>query len=60
LFGHTDWLPCPIEKVKLFPEGAGELWDGYRKFERKTWEGWEEEDERTLANEDRRAVVGLL
>ena len=20
LFGHTDWLPCPIEKVKLFPK----------------------------------------
>ena len=60
LFGHTDWLPCPIEKVEFVPEGAGELWDGYRKFERKTWEGWEEEDARTLANQDRRTVVELL
>ena len=40
LFGHTKWLPCPIEAVKHTPDGAAELWGEYRTFERKTWDGW--------------------
>ncbi len=41
LFGHTPWLPCPIEKVTRVPDGSPELWGDYlRGFERRTFAGW--------------------
>jgi ferredoxin len=43
LFGHTPWLPCPIDAVERVPEGSPGLWNEYRRFERKTWAEWEEE-----------------
>ena len=44
LFGHTHWLPCPIEAVQNTPEGSPELWQEYRMFERHTYAQWEEID----------------
>jgi hypothetical protein len=44
LFGHTPWLPCPIEAVPAVPEGSPELWHEYLQFDRRTWEEWEAED----------------
>ena len=44
LFGHTRWLPCPIEAVEKVPNGAEELWREYRCFERRTWNQWEERE----------------
>jgi hypothetical protein len=41
LFGHTEWLPCPIEAVTTVPEGAPAVWNEYRRFERREWAGWE-------------------
>jgi hypothetical protein len=41
LFGHTPWLPCPIEAIRHFPEGSPELWNEYMTFERKTWAEWD-------------------
>ncbi len=42
LFGHTRWLPCPIEAVQHVPDGSPELWDQYAAFERKTWDEWDD------------------
>jgi hypothetical protein len=41
LFGHTPWLPCPIEAVTEFPDGSAELWRDYRGFERLTFSAWD-------------------
>lgn len=41
LFGHTPWLPCPIEAVAHVPEGSPALWNDYQRRERRTWEDWE-------------------
>ncbi len=41
LFGHTEWLPCPIGAVPNCPDGAPAVWNDYRGFERETWEGWD-------------------
>ncbi|MBC8102274.1 MAG: YkgJ family cysteine cluster protein [Cytophagales bacterium] len=41
LFGHTPWLPCPIEAVPQVPDGSPELWRDYLAFERRTWSEWE-------------------
>lgn len=43
LFGHTPWLPCPIEAVPEIPTGSPELWREYLQFERRTWDDWEAE-----------------
>lgn len=43
LFGHTHWLPCPIEKVKQIPEGTVKLFQEYGNFSRKTFADWEVE-----------------
>jgi Fe-S-cluster containining protein len=51
LFGHTQWLPCPIGAVERVPEDAPEVWREYRGLKRKTWAAWEEED----ANEENEA-----
>lgn len=40
LFGHTHWLPCPIEAVPSFPDDSPALWREYLSFERRTWDGW--------------------
>ena len=42
LFGHTPWLPCPIEAVPHVPEGSPELWREYLVFERRTWNDWDD------------------
>ncbi|GEM_PF-889126 len=44
LFGHTPWLPCPIEAVPRVPSGSPELWRDYGAFERKTFAAWQAED----------------
>ena len=44
LFGHTEWLPCPIEAVPSYPDGAAALWNAYRTEKRKPWEGWQEKE----------------
>ena len=41
LFGHTPWLPCPIEAVAYVPDGSPALWNDYRGHERRTWEDWD-------------------
>jgi len=40
LFGHTEWLPCPIGAVRSVPEDAAQVWNDYRRFSRKTWSEW--------------------
>ena len=44
LFGHTHWLPCPIEAVTRIPDGLPELWHEYMRLERRTWAEWDAED----------------
>ncbi len=58
LFGHTEWLPCPIEAVTQVPEDAPEVWKQYRRLERKTWAQWEEEDT-AMANQGKRPGAAL-
>lgn len=41
LFGHTPWLPCPIEAVPRVPEGSPEIWGDYIRRERRTWSEWD-------------------
>jgi hypothetical protein len=41
LFGHTPWLPCPIEAVPSVPDGSPELWREYLRFDRRTWDEWD-------------------
>jgi hypothetical protein len=45
LFGHTPWLPCPIEAVAQVPDGSPALWNEYQRQERRTWEDWESRKE---------------
>lgn len=40
LFGHTRWLPCPIEAVTQIPEGSEAIWKDYTSFERHTFAEW--------------------
>jgi Fe-S-cluster containining protein len=58
LFGHVEWLPCPIERVEPVVAQAAELWADYCRFERKTWADWEEDD-RAMENGAGRHVVLL-
>lgn len=46
LFGQTEWLPCPIGAVTRYPADAAAVWNEYRNFERRTWEEWEESEQR--------------
>ena len=52
LFGHTSWLPCPIEAVPDVPTDAPELWSDYLAFERRTWNGWDESNGENAADGD--------
>jgi len=40
LFGHVEWLPCPIEKVPHTLPGAVELMRLYATEPRHTYEEW--------------------
>ena len=40
LFGHTEWLPCPIEAVTKIPPGAPAVWNEYQTFSRKSLKEW--------------------
>jgi len=42
LFGHVDWLPCPIEAVRPERDEARQLWREYRDRELRTFEEWEQ------------------
>jgi Fe-S-cluster containining protein len=42
LFGHVEWLPCPIFKITSHAAGAVEVMQAYAGEERKTFEEWEE------------------
>ncbi len=57
LFGHTSWLPCPIEAVSSVPDGSAALWNMYRDFERRTWAEWAREETGEGMPND--GVVGL-
>ncbi len=41
LFGHTPWLPCPIEAVPFYPDGSPEVWSEYLRFDKRTWAEWD-------------------
>jgi hypothetical protein len=45
LFGHVEWLPCPIGKIRQIVPGGPELMQRYASEPRKTYEDW-------LAGED--------
>jgi hypothetical protein len=40
LFGHVEWLPCPIEKVPAPTPGGVEAMRRYSEAPTKTWEDW--------------------
>jgi hypothetical protein len=40
LFGHVDWLPCPIEKVPRPTPGGLEVMQRYGTVPQKTYEEW--------------------
>jgi Fe-S-cluster containining protein len=44
LFGHVEWLPCPIFKVEKVVPGAVELMQAYAGEPRKTFAQWAAED----------------
>jgi hypothetical protein len=44
LFGHVEWLPCPIAKVEEVVPGGVSLMQAYSAEPRKTFAGWAAED----------------
>jgi Fe-S-cluster containining protein len=44
LFGHVEWLPCPIAKVEKVVPGAVPLMQAYAGEPRKTFADWAAED----------------
>jgi uncharacterized protein len=44
LFGHVEWLPCPIAKVEEVVPGGVPLMQAYAAEPRKTFAGWAAED----------------
>lgn len=44
LFGHVEWLPCPIEKVPGPAEGGWDVMRSYSESPLKTYEEWLEAD----------------
>jgi Fe-S-cluster containining protein len=45
LFGHVEWLPCPISKVEIVVPGAVPLMQFYAAEPRKTFAEWAAEDD---------------
>lgn len=45
LFGHVEWLPCPIFKVEKTVPGAVSLMQAYAGEPRKTFAEWAAEEE---------------
>ncbi len=43
LFGHAEWLPCPIEKIPAPVPGALQAMRRYGQAPQKTYEEWLEE-----------------
>jgi len=43
LFGHVEWLPCPIARVPASVPGAVALMQRYADAPRRTYEEWQEE-----------------
>lgn len=43
LFGHVDWLPCPIGKVSTAWAGGADRMRERAGEEERTWEEWERE-----------------
>ena len=43
LFGHVDWLPCPIQRITAPVAGGRETMLRYAEAPRKTYEEWLEE-----------------
>jgi len=41
LFGHVEWLPCPIFKIETHASGAVALMQAYAGEPRRTFEEWE-------------------
>lgn len=44
LFGHVEWLPCPIEKVPPPPPGALPVMRAYVEAGARTYEEWLSEE----------------
>jgi Fe-S-cluster containining protein len=44
LFGHVEWLPCPIEKITAAVPGGVDLMRRYGDAPQKTYEEWLAED----------------
>ncbi len=44
LFGHVEWLPCPIFKIEKTVSGAVELMQAYAGQSRKTFGEWAEDE----------------
>ena len=44
LFGHVEWLPCPISKVEKVVDGAVPLMQAYAGEPRSTFAEWAAED----------------
>ena len=40
LFGHVEWLPCPIGKIERPVPGGVELMQSYSRAPRHTYEEW--------------------
>lgn len=43
LFGHVEWLPCPIARVTTVAEGAVSVMQAYATQPRKTYDEWLED-----------------
>jgi putative zinc- or iron-chelating protein len=41
MFGHVEWLPCPIFKITTHASGAVAIMQAYGTEPRKTFEEWE-------------------
>src|SRR5437870_4386738 len=41
MFGHVEWLPCPIFKIPSHAPGAVDLMQAYADHPRQTFEEWE-------------------
>ncbi len=51
LFGHTEWLPCPIDAVPHRLAGAVELMRAYGTTPWKSYEEWLAQDASDIASQ---------